>query len=1795
MSWIEDLGNGLKDAGESLGEALIAAPGAVYDLTTYAVPGVGRGYGEFGSMLDSIGGRFLDLADPLGIGYDEGISKAFGKTMEGLTWAYHEGIDQPLSTAVTMASHLDSGGDSQTHYGDLFSGDAWSKAYEIAETQSLGQSIVYAADNQNDPFEDTGQTQEIQLPDGTIGTRELSPFEATAGKNNPFLSNALAFSVDLAASWYLDPASVAAMGVGKAYQARGLGKISEVDRVDFADQLDGASLAVDAVGLSKRFAPKNASVRVESFIDFAHTNSLNGAEVRAVFPEMKASSAGRQLATLLADATKIEDPTERGNAVRRVLAVGAGDVSQIERLKAQVPAAKAMADTLGNIASQKTVKLAEQALATARTENPAFRLEFNKQLENLDHADDLSAFIKGWHSQLADKVANDSRLLDAAGGLDYVPAPGALSKRRLTAIRGKTGANLGTIERAHDQAFDRLNRFGQADGYSTVYQRGLSSVPLIVAYPAKLAGRMLPTKAIPAAVRNLRQVHLNGFVNTHDWDGAVDQLDSMMRVGGVQNDERLSILSEAMRLGTGEEAAKAGMIERVENASVDALATRLTEKFGVNVDADFIKQSMLEGHRTRQSQMGAFGGGRQYASSSMEAGRLVDEETALRFKGDVARRRANQVDQRVADERADAFGAPRVDLFDDASGVPVAMPLVTSQLANRIPLFDIERANKLATDKAYVMRLAQHSEMYADQATELTGLKAALTRAKGSEAARIQARIENVRKTQDMLLSVAGAFNHTWKMSVLFRLGYPMRVLADDHLRIASRFGYMPFLGANVPEAVSNSLWNHLPGGSMRGGQTRKASARLAYEHAKQRRSELRMLLGRDAAHNDAEWAELADLSRVVRDGVTAPEIKASAASRVRELDPDGYVQEYLDLQAQAAQLNRAIGGHRGSITRWKNLDEAGNADKISAAQELIAERQGALDQVLMQLDGVQDPDALRRELTLLQEALRKGPKGFLAEKRTIGTRAVDLGDGLKAKGAFDPTAHSYYEATSSQANFNAVISDGEESLYNSIASGHWRTVTPEEPGYYQLWANILNHQMQHSPEYMAIIKGKVRSPDEFSKWLAKPENRHVRERVPHFAADPEDWGGRLLAVVQDYIPTQELQDLVAAGRVSQRDLKRLFPRDAQRPTLHGQLADTQSGRNSGVRAMGEGINNVFRYLSEVPTDHLSRHPYFNAVYKREVKAAAANRMTSKGGSFSQVDVDEIERLARKRALHELKTTLWDVSSHSHGAHVMRFISPFFAAHQEALSRWWGLSKENPAIIRKFQLAFDAPRKAGLVVDSEGNPVEPGEGVSSEHRIMMRMPFADDNTWVNKTLLEIGGGKYWTANENGFNVILQSGVANPGVGPFVTIPLEGFVQKYAESDRLEKAARVLNAFPPTASGFKEIAASQLTPAWAKRFIATASPDENREFLDSFMQNYSDALIEFRLAHPGKSPSRQEEKEIRERAQDLAHRDLKLMMISNLGMFTPVKPGSKYAVVQDGLNRLREQQQREGHDYDWLRTTFASRYGDAYLAMLNSMSTNAANLDGTKSEVKAIKAHRSLLDRVDVGLTRMVIGPDSERWSAQDSAMGAYSPAARAYLRGEQVDPYSSETYIGSKSVDEAALDLAAQQGWQQYDELTEWLQYQADQKGLASYEQDPTLSAMRKQGLAYIKANNEVWADEWNSYTPENYEAKLDDMRVIAKDPKLNSDPFRSQDMLSLQRYIELRDYIKYQMDLRGAKSLSDSPNSPNADLAMMMRQGMDNILANSGIRFRQFSYSGVIERDPLLALSSEYDLAPAG
>lgn len=1758
MGFLDSLGNTVK----KLGKAAIAGPGAVWDIASYVTPGDQWGSADdsTGSLLDSLGHRTADIS----LAVPAPIKTAVGGVMTGLNTVYHEAIDQPLSTLSIEMQHASEQGTLGERLGSVFSADDWSQAYKLAEHQSFGQSSVYGLANSSDaadPFK----------PGNT--------FDQTVGKSHPFLANASAFGIDVGVSWFLDPAVVAGKVAGEYRQAQVLGKIPEPLKGHFGALLD-SSIQGD-----KSFRAQDWAGRFDEFFRFINGENklgvpLNAAQIRASSVELQKSSGGLAISSALEDALKLPDAADRANAARRVFAVAAGDTTQIARLKAEIPGTSALADKLQTIVSQKNLDLQAQALNTALKDSPEFRLAFNRRLDNLDERGDLSAHIGEWYDQTLAQKTSLEKLIGAGDSdtgvqhtLAYMPTRhgGPLGSNHKLAVGERTDA-LSKLDNAHDSVVEKLFRLPKRDSFSTVYQQGLYSLPVMAVYPARFVAATLPTKAIPKVVNGLRTVQFNGVINLHDWDAASEQLNSMMIHAGVDNETRLKQLSEAY--GARTEVDKMAVAHRTEQVAVDGIVRNVAAKHGLDEAKvrQYTQQMIVHGQQGRGGMLAAQSGGRttttMYSASEMppvEAARLRSMANA-RTQAAWDNRRAAEMEKRgidigeVAPNLLPEGWKPTVDQFIDSSGVPYTMPLETSQLANRIPLLDVRAIRQMANDQGWIERLQRHADAWHGLAEEATGLQASLARATGSRYDSLQRRLMNVRRSQDVMLSAASAFNRWWKVGVLFRLGYPMRVVADDHMRIAARIGYLPFLMANVPEGARNTYYNY---GSGLFPGTRRAESRALYEAARSRRADIRAHLGRDKAHTDAEWTELQGLVREHLAGTETPE----QAARRLALDPQGKVTEWADLQKQVSKLGRSRS----------------------------ADAQGALAQVQEQLAGKVDPALLRNELASLDEQIRgtldaRGAKAFRAPKRHIGQADVDLGDGVAVQGAFPTPAEGYFEAVKSNNSFDYILTEGEQMGFRLHSSGHWRSVRPDEPGYYQLWANILNHQFQHGPGFMAIVRGEVKSPQEFAAWLSKPEQANLRTRVAHFAADPKDWGGRLMTMVDDYVPTQELADAMVKGRVSARQLETMFGKnDPRRPLVHGQLADVNSGRAGMWASFNDGIQRAFSYLAEVPTDRLSRHPYFNAVYKAEARRIKDGMVAERGKDavFSDEDLRLIERVSRQKALSELKQTLWDVSAHSHMAHTLRFLSPFFAAHQEALNRWWNIAKDDPSVARRFQLAFDAPRKAGLVYNADtGEVVKPGEAIGGPgNKIMMKLPFADDKNAVNKWLKKMGGGAYWQVNESGFNLILQNGIVNPGVGPLVTIPMESLVEKYPEAVEFEKAARSLNQYPPLGGGTflpgvpidPTLAVNATAPSWAKRAWALYRGEKSHEFSNVFAGNIADELTAFRLANDNRPPTAAEFNKILDRANKATHRDLVIELASNAGFFTPAKPNSRYSVQQNILTRLYEQMRAEGHDMEWLRDSFRAQVGDEYMALIYSMGSNPSRLDGTPAEASAVKRHSKLVGSVDPSLVRMIVGPEAD---SADDKLKMYSPSVTSWLE-TQNSGIPGETLRGSKNPREAGLDMVIQQGWDMYDEMTNALDVMAEQQGLPGYEASPQLMEAKRRGLEYIKAQNPVFAHSYDSPKGKSFDGLVDQMRMIVADKRLASDPTRS-DIYWLGQYIQMRDAIKEMLAQRaqagGDKTIGAQSN---ADLARAFAAGLQYINQQSPY-FKQFNYP-ILEKDPYL------------
>src|SRR5690606_28544529 len=155
-----------------------------------------------------------------------------------------------------------------------------------------------------------------------------------------------------------------------------------------------------------------------------------------------------------------------------------------------------------------------------------------------------------------------------------------------------------------------------------------------------------------------------------------------------------------------------------------------------------------------------------------------------------------------------------------------------------------------------------------------------------------------------------------------------------------------------------------------------------------------------------------------------------------------------------------------------------------------------------------------------------------------------------------------------------------------------------------------------------------------------------------------------------------------------------LVPVD-QRAPIHGRELEQILGRSDIQRHLNTFIETAFEVLGGMATDELSRNPTFARFYHAEMQRLLAG---IEPGRIEVRTLNKLENQARRFALRETRSLLYDLAEQSQFASMTRLLMPFFPAWQEVLTRWAGLVAENPMVAIYGRKVWEAPNKAQMVV-----------------------------------------------------------------------------------------------------------------------------------------------------------------------------------------------------------------------------------------------------------------------------------------------------------------------------------------------------------------------------------------------------------------------------------------------------------------------------------------------------------------
>lgn len=622
-----------------------------------------------------------------------------------------------------------------------------------------------------------------------------------------------------------------------------------------------------------------------------------------------------------------------------------------------------------------------------------------------------------------------------------------------------------------------------------------------------------------------------------------------------------------------------------------------------------------------------------------------------------------------------------------------------------------------------------------------------------------------LRYGEDVSLA-ADYLNSLWKVSVLLRLGYTQRNLAEGAMR---SFAVLGLIAAN-PRA-----WVDLPANAVYYAKARKGikglrqqEQRLAGVYEDLRRAQ--------SVYDDALFASGIRQIEKLQEEVVA---LRGQITKIRGRGPAGPQLPAKTLtkkqEAQVAKLEK----------RQKKLQDKIRTIRTEQYEPSIAEVQAA--ERARNLVQAEVDDLSQKVLTASAEARAA------SAKRRIGGRRKNIIDGIEVEGAFTGQDGAIALLASSAdrtayMTFDAAVGKRIEALERSADFRRLdpkKLTTQQMQSYWDEYAIRINNRYRSDPIGKRILANEP--VDDIKAWLRTPEGTLYRQQLSQ--------RGRMLdteQAIDEYIDnvvrrldyemprdtplrSLALQNDVSPGEV----MAALSGRDL--PVLVGRVADDM---DSGILSTTyRGVNTVtgklMRWLGSVPETKMLRHPFYRNIFdaeQRNMWRLAADQGVDVTNPAVQ---NRIAKSAHREALKATRETMYTIDRLSNAAQMLRFVSPFFPAWENSIRTWGRIAWNNPAIIGYGNLLWNIPNNLGLVVDENGDPVDRSNMLKDEGYFIVWpeviQKFAEKE--LNLGPIPITPGQRISTRQQAFNVILPGAEWwFSGLGPAATIPTAWFLR-----------------------------------------------------------------------------------------------------------------------------------------------------------------------------------------------------------------------------------------------------------------------------------------------------------------------------------------------------------------------------------------------------------------------------------
>lgn len=742
-----------------------------------------------------------------------------------------------------------------------------------------------------------------------------------------------------------------------------------------------------------------------------------------------------------------------------------------------------------------------------------------------------------------------------------------------------------------------------------------------------------------------------------------------------------------------------------------------------------------------------------------------------------------------------------------------------------------------------------------------------------------------------------------------------------------------------------------------------------------------------------------------------------------------------------------------------------------------------------------------------------------------------------------------YRDLAAGERNFQNMMGSQADWYLKKMRRLDWENVTVSSHGadkHMDAWLRHVNDQIGQSSIGRQALEGK--SEGQLVDWMRNTaEGQKYRKDIGLKNMSDFELAQRVKAQV-DYVmdPAMPGMDIarqaVLQGKLD-KEMLDIVPAMA-RPMVNGETFRYAEGTSPVAQLLDKSITGFYKLANQMPAQKLLRNPLFGESYKAHL---AEQMRVLRAQGVTHVDETlrkTMEQNARKGALDDVKKYTFTMDHETKMAYSMRHFGAFFGAQQESWNRWGRIISDKPDVLARVAQTYGAPARAGVVTDSEGNPVD-GAGYStnpvtgerklvkySDRKNIVQIPEYLGGKELNKTL-GLDENASFVVPMSSLELILNhgDGALPVGSGPYVQIAANHFAQ---EDPKFADWSKKLGILP---FGAQESWTDFINPNTGKR-LGDATDDmgqTKQRALFNMMQ------VENYKYENGLRDTQPTWKELKDRA------DRWTIFRTAVAWSLPfsVNGQDPYQFFRDEFSRYQKLDPNSADE------KFYEKYGDSFYQFTQSMSQNNSGLKPTAESVQMSKYYRDLIDRVGPEYAGLIVGDEGD---------GVYSEGAYFYQKNHSAGVGSTETQRSQMSARDAWDKTNLARGWQQYNSLLQDINSQLFDRGLQTFD-DPGAEDLKdmKSGVVMMLTEqylpdgsknpfyNEAWEKEFNSLDKGKYDRQAMKLEEIVNDPEMmmkavNPDGtvgVRS-DMYTLRAYLAQRKEMNKALMIRKMDGGSD-------------------------------------------------------